>query len=515
MKINNKYIIFAFGLGLATLTSCNLDETPTTSIEIESDSTAIKSVLDLKSMTNGTYQSFRSTFYGDVSEVEEVMCDGFNATSDYGNNFGPVHRMDVSYTASDYDTQSMWNKFYTAIKDYNILINSSNVFAKNNPTYKTQAAKANGEARFFRAYSYLQLIRHFAKAYNSSSAATDLGVPLILKYDQQAKPARATVKIIYDQIKTDLDAASNDLANIPGSIGSNAVTIDAVNMLYARYYLDTKDYNNAATYALKVINSKAGYTLSSDIATMTAEYSKDNGKEAIMQLPATQTENGSGTNSIYTLSAYYAPLASSGYPGNGVYQEPYFLPSKKLISLYEGTDLRLNQWFQNGTYTVNLAGDYYKKGITTFVKYLGNPDLTSNGVPNARQHVKPFLIGEAYLILAEADFYKGSTGDAKTYLNELQTARKATATEATEDAIEKEWFKETVGEGLRMSCLKRWGKGFSGRQAQDGLADAGIVQSGADSYENKEMKADDVHWVWPIPSYEIIVNRNLVQNPGF
>ena len=515
MKINNKYIIFAFGLGLATLTSCNLDETPTTSIEIESDSTAIKSVLDLKSMTNGTYQSFRSTFYGDISQVEEVMCDGFNATADFGNNYGPVHRMDVSYTASDYDTQSMWSSFYTAIKDYNVLINSSNVFAQNNPTYKVQAATANGEARFFRAYSYLQLVRHFAKAYNSNTSATDLAVPLVLRYDQKAKPSRASVKAIYDQIKADLDSASKDLANVPGKIGSTTVTIDAVNMMYARYYLDTKDYNNAATYALKVINSKAGYELSSDIAAMTAEYSKDNGKEPIMQLPATLTENGSGTNSIYTQSAYYAPLINYGYPGNGVYQEPYFLPSKKLLSQYETTDLRLALWFQNGTYTVNLAGSYYDKGITTFVKYLGNPNLTSNGVPNARQHVKPFLIGEAYLILAEADFYKGATGDAKTYLNELQTARKATATEATEDAIENEWFKETVGEGLRMSCLKRWGKGFSGRVAQDGLSDEGIVQSGADSYENKEMKADDVHWVWPVPSYEIRVNPNLVQNPGF
>ncbi len=514
MKLNNKYIVLAFGLGLVTLTSCNMDETPTTSIEIESDSTAINSVLDLTSMTNGAYQSFRSTFYGDVSEVEEVMCDGFNATADYGNNFGPVHRMDVSYTASDYDTESMWGKFYAAIKDYNVLINNSTIFAKNNPAYKAEAAQANGVARFFRAYSYMQLVRHFAKAYNASTAASDLAVPLVLKYDQNAKPARATVKVVYDQIKADLDSASKDLANVPGAVRSKAVTIDAVNMLYARYYLDTKDYDNAALFALKVINSKAGYKLSEDATAMTAEYSKDNGTESIMQLPATLTENGSGTNDIYTKSDFYSPLKQAGYPGAGVYQQPYFLPSKKLISQYENTDLRLGQWFQTGAYTVSLAGSFYEQGITTFVKYLGNPELNSNGTPNARQHVKPFLIGEAYLILAEADFYKGVPGDAKTYLNELQTARKATATEATEATIQNEWFKETVGEGLRMSCLKRWGKGFSGREAQDGLADSGIIQTGA-SYEKKEMKADDVHWVWPIPSYEIRVNSNLVQNPGF
>lgn len=514
MKLYKK-VTWAMMLGALTLTSCHLDEEPTDSIVITDGEHAITSDLELDVMRNGIYQSFRSVFYGDASMVEEVMCDGFNATADYGNNYGPVHRMDVSFTASDYDTEAMWEDNYAAIKDYNIFINSAINYEATEPQSLSTVQYYRGEACLFRAYSYLQLVRHFAKAYNASSASSDLAVPLVLKYDQSAKPARATVKEVYDQIKADLDkAAELGIADEAGAIASEDVTSDVLNMMYARYYLDTKDYANAAVYSAKVINSSAGYTLSSTAEAMEAEYTNDNGTEAIMQLPASLTENGSGTNTIYTQSDYYAALKSYGYPGNGVYQQPYFLPSQKLIDLYEDGDVRYGQWFQNGAVTVYLAGYFIDEGITTFVKYDGNPELTSDGTPNSRQHVKPFLIGEAYLINAEANFKNGKADEAKTTLNALQSARGASLTEATEDAIETEWFRETVGEGLRMSCLKRWGKGYSGRAAQPFAVSYALVQTGS-SYEEKVLAADDIHWVWPVPSYEIRVNDNLVQNPGY
>ncbi|WP_337383161.1 RagB/SusD family nutrient uptake outer membrane protein, partial [Prevotella sp.] len=82
--------------------------------------------------------------------------------------------------------------------------------------------------------------------------------------------------------------------------------------------------------------------------------------------------------------------------------------------------------------------------------------------------------------------------------------------------IENEWFRETVGEGLRISCLKRWGKGYSARYAQPTAEEKGATVTG-DYFEKRAMSADDIHWVWPIPAYEIKVNPNLEneQNPGY
>ncbi len=511
MKRISKYMAILF-VGASVLTSCNLDEDPTGYINYGENEPLIPTKLELETMRNGLYTSFRSTFYGEMSEVPELMCDGFNYVYGNGNIYGPVHRLDDSFTAGDYDASYMWETHYTAIKNYNIFISEVAKYEPEDDAATATAAIADGEAHFMRAVSYLTLVRHYAKAYNASTASSDLGVPLVLVYDQNAKPARATVKEVYDQIKSDLDVASSELAGVSGKVGSQNVTIDAVNFMYARYYLDTQNYAKAAEYAMDVIQGK--YEISSDLQGMLDEYFSDSGTEPIMQLPATATENGSGTNSAYLNTNYYSQA--------GVYYSPYFMPSQKLIDLYEKKDLRYQWWFDGYGWYANYYGINYtyissfysnSYGIVNFVKYFGNPDLTSNGVPNNRQHVKPFMIGEMYLIAAEAYFKEGSPM-AKTVLNMLQTSRGATATAATEENIENEWFKETVGEGLRFSCLKRWGKGYNGRAGQPILEQNGLVLSGP-NYTQKSLPADDYHWLFPIPSYEIKVNDNLVQNDGY
>lgn len=511
MKNYNKYLLI-LGVGAMTLTSCHMEELPKTAISYVDGKDMITNIDDLIRLENGLNQSYRVTHYGQISEADEVMCDGFNATTDYGNNFGSIHRTDNSFSSSDYDTRDMWAINYWAIKNYNLFIEHVAKFQTEDANEKATAEIADGEAHFYRAASYLQLVRHFGKAYGASSSS-DLAVPLVLKYDQLEKPARATVAEVYAQIKADLDIAATKLAGVKGEIGSMYPTIDAVNALYARYYIDIKDYANAAASAKKLINSAAGYALASTREAMDAEYSNDKGTEPIMQLAGSLAESGGATvfdgvsnslvNDIYTLTT-----SDKTY---GIYIRPYFIPSKKLVESYEATDLRLQTWFSKSITCVlggaNLTGKFYN-----FVKYLGNPALTSTGIPNARQLIKPFLIGEMYLIAAEADFRAGNVPAAKTTLNALQAARGASQTEATEETIEKEWFKETVGEGLRINCFKRWGKGFEGRAAQDGAADA--VQGSA-AFVGKSMTADDFHWQWPIPAYELKVNENLVQNTGY
>ena len=119
-----------------------------------------------------------------------------------------------------------------------------------------------------------------------------------------------------------------------------------------------------------------------------------------------------------------------------------------------------------------------------------------------------------YLIAAEASLANNNTAAAKEYLNAIQTARGASATEATTANIQNEWFKETVGEGLRMSCLKRWGTGYSGRPGQNAAVELKALMNGAE-YAQKSMPATDYHWQWPIPAYEMQINPNLKQNDGY
>lgn len=503
-----KYTVTALA-ALGLLASCNLDLTPKGTITYNPGQAIITSASDLQGFEANVMANVRALDYGNYDIVPDLMVDYFNALSDYGNNYGDVHRLGSSFGANDYDVEDNWEGPYAAINSFNIFIEGAQVVPDG---LQKAAAVARGEAYFGRAFAYLHLARHFGKVYNPSTAATDLCVPLVTVYDQTARPARATVAEIYGQIKSDLDSAAVLLAGVEGAARADRPTVDAVDALYARYYLDVQDYTNAAAKAEALVKS-GKYALSSTAEEMTAEWVKDNGKEPIVQYYASLTEGRGGH------SAYSNMAQDKEY---GTYYRAYYIPTAKLINSYEDSDLRLAQWYDggaaNGGYPSFHTSKLYNSEETgfqfyVFRKYFGNPALYT-GVPNTAQAVKPLLISEMYLIGAEAHLKAGNAAAAKLLLNELQTKRGATATDATTAALETEWYRETVGEGLYFSCLKRWHKGFSGRAAQSGAASAEVTIAGSD-YDAKVLDADAYQFCWPIPSYEMQTNLNLEQNDGY
>lgn len=498
MKNILKYFIVG-GAAVTMLSSCDLNLLPTTSIAYEEGSELFLTENDVTAFQNGVMASYRALQYGVYTQTTEVQCDGFNATIDYGNNYGAVHRCDNSFTPGEYDTEDMWRDNYTAIKNYNIAIaNADNV----KDELKASASVLKGIALFCRASSYLTLTRHFGNAYNPSSAATDLSVPLVLKYDQLEKPARATVKAVYDQIIADLEEAETLLANVPGQVRSQLPTVDAVRALKARYYLDVQDYTNAAEAAESVISSAAGYKLASTPEEMVAEYTNDAGTEPIVQLYASIAEGARG-NTIFTQVGNDDKV--------GKYFSPYFIPSSLLVNAYDASDLRFTNWFTNSLYPVRMSGSYYE-GVYVFTKYLDNPALHSGTMETGAHAAKPLLIGEMYLIAAEAYAKAGNASAAQNVLNQLQAARKAVNTTGTMENIKKEWFRETVGEGLRLASIKRWGDGLAVRTEQPGVEN--LIMTG-EYYNQRSLSADSHFLNWPVPSYEIKLNANLVQNPGY
>lgn len=498
MKNIFKYTLLS--LAAATMVfSCDLNLIPEGSLVYDPEN-IITNATDLQGFEAGVIAQFRGIApQGVLDEPQDIMMDYFNALSDYGNNYGGVHRTDQYFGADDYDTRDNWRYPYLAIRHFNIVING----AKTVPEDLVEgAAIARGEAFVARAYAYLHMIRLFGKPYGANSS-TDLGVPVVTVYDQTAKPARNTVQEVYDQIKEDLDSAAVLLAGVPGKVRADKPTIDFVNAMYARYYLDIKDYGNAAAYAVKVINSDAGYALANDAASFAAEFVNDNGTEPILQFFGSLAEGGYGTHT------YYADVTSDSE--HGAYYRPYFIPTKKLAEAYEASDLR-SSWLSDGTTPIFTNGTFYTTEFKVFTKYPGNPALQGGSVPDTRHMLKPITVAEMYLIAAEAYLGANDATNAASYLNELQTKRGASTTTATEANIQNEWYKETVGQGLRISCLKRWGLGYNGRPAQDGAANAVVNQP---NFLDKAMPATDFHYQWPVPKHEMQVNTNLKQNEGY
>jgi tetratricopeptide (TPR) repeat protein len=99
------------------------------------------------------------------------------------------------------------------------------------------------EAQVHRAAAYLALVNCYASAYNSGTAGTDLGVPLLLTPAVNADLTRQPVQAVYSQIVQDLQAAA---PNLPTTVPFNTQPgRAAAYALLARTYLLMGNYGQA------------------------------------------------------------------------------------------------------------------------------------------------------------------------------------------------------------------------------------------------------------------------------
>lgn len=481
------------------ISSCDLNLVPIDAIELED---GFRTYQDAERFANGLHSRVRGLHHGVFSQTSELQGDMFNAAAEFGNRGGSVHRLDASLTTSEYNFRDVWKPTYKAIMNINSFIDNVDhveIDVQHETAQRALLNKYKGWAYFYRAYTYHELVRRFAKDYDQSTAATDLGVPLMLHLDVETKPARATLKATYEQILKDLDQADEFLKDVKGVVGAETPTRDAAKALRTRVYFYMGNYGEAATLAKELISSGT-YTLASSESTMEAEYVYDSGKETIMQFYADIAEHGGNHNDIYL-----------GYQVATKTYKPDFIPTQATIDMYETDDLRFQFWFKEYPVKFTLTDTLY-----LFNKYYGNPDLNSSpSRPNYRHKVKPFAIAEMYLIAAEAYLQQSSpnASEALLALNDLQTARNATPSpSATMDEVKKEWAKETIGLGVRIDCLKRWGDGYSGRPAQN--VDF-ITNNPPSNYTEKVVLPTEPKLVWAIPQIDMDINPNLIQNEGW
>ncbi len=486
--------ISILGVALTLFTSCELDLKPKTSIALDQ---SFQSIEDAQNYASGMATRMRQSLYGQWTYNQDMQMDQFNAALDFGNRGGAVHQMSGSFTTGDYFVRDAWDRYYLAILSANNFITQAAILA---PTLEAADAASLdqmvGMAHFYRAYYYHYIVRYWSPAYDASSAtAANSGAPLVLEYDIEARPSRATLAETYAQINADLASAEAKLAGTAGAVRAALPTIDAVYALKARVALFMKDYTNAAKYADMVISSAAGYTLTNSAEGMVAQWTNDSGTEEILQLfiSTSETPNAMGV---------YLQLSNA----TGTYQ-PDWIPTKTSIDAYEPTDIRLNGFFAEKTNTQNAAT--YQ--VMMLNKFPGNPNQYTS-TSNYQNAPKVFRVAEMYLIAAEA-YAQSNNPLAATRLNALQSARGASNTAATMDFIKAEWAKEMIGEGVRMDCLKRWGVGFSGRVPQN----ANTVMGGdvSSDFAKKTLEANSKYVTWPIPLENIETNTNLVQNTGW
>lgn len=412
MKIlNKKRMMLMVGL-LSTLMSCDkyLDIQSNDALIIPKDLISLQKLLDKSDRMNE-----KITAYGEASADDyfieqstyDVLVDQDKRTYIWQN--------DQAVFGND------WANGYEPVYISNVVLDQ---LKKIEPAPQEEDSwnQVLGSALFYRANQYLSLLWTFAKAYNSATASTDLGIVLRNSSDFNEKSQRSTVKVCYDKIIQDLRKAVELLPDHathvmrPSKAGAYGVL--------ARTYLSMAKYDSAYYFADKVLevndelldfNNTTEVDLSSDFP-----FTRFN-KETI----------------VYFQLSVINPL--------NIYAN--IQVDTMLYRLYSPDDLRKQAYFlTNSSPYVTVKGNYSGQPPFGFPLFGG------------------LATDEFYLVRAECLARSGKLVEAQADLNKLLNKRYRTGTfhpysltnqQAVLQLILRERRKELFLRGLRWSDIKR------------------------------------------------------------
>lgn len=396
-------ITLVVSLWLVSCQSDFLDIKPDKSLVIPSTLNDFQSLMDNPNVMNK------------APGLGELACDDYYTSEEALLSRHIIERNSYTWEDDIYEGAAVpdWNTLYQQVFYANVVLEGLGKLDKTTVNLQ-KWNQIKGSALFYRAIAFYNLARTFASPYNEKSTQADLGIPLRMNADINAKYPRATLHETYQRIILDLKLSIHFL---PENVQYNTrPSIPAVYALLARIYLSMNNYQEAYLYADSCLQLRNGLL----------DYSQ---LDSTARLPFRTL----GTNKeviFYSYLITYATFtARTTMIDSGLYRS------------YQPDDLRKSIFFTlrygpphfRGSYTGNL---YVFGGLST---------------------------DEMYLIRAECLARKGNTDQALNDLNTLLITRYKKGTfiplEASSDEliplILNERRKELVFRGLRWSDLRR------------------------------------------------------------
>jgi hypothetical protein len=250
-----------------------------------------------------------------------------------------------------------------------------------------------------------------------------------------------------------------------------------------KVFLTLKDYSNAKTQLLTVVNSGKNILLPrvQDVFAV----SNENNKEILFSVQFTSGVNGNSEGSL--MYQQFSPSATvSGAKGHN-------LPTLSLYNLYAANDLR------RGVY-VNLASTG-----APFNNKLSAPPSTV--ITDGPSDFVVLRYADVVLMQAEVEKELSNTGQAATYLNMIRTRAGLANTNAVSqsdlrEAIALERRLELVGEGHRWFDLLRTGTAVA-------------VMNKWFKDNNILITIDQHDLLMPVPQSQVNTDPAIKQNPGY
>ena len=515
-----KFILATLLLVGATLASCDMEKSPANKLD---DKTSIQSMNDCLRLRNYAYNSLRSISCGSYISIPEMQADHFIGVITNGNRMGTIANGAIN--SGDGDLGSIFAALYSYIANSNYALEKIQEFLDNNAQTLSNTDQATlnqylGEVHFARAYAYFYLLDHFCDSYTNVGGSA-FGVPIVTVYnphgDTSKYPGRSTQDETYKLIEDDLATALTALQEAEGlgkvvpAANSYYLSSWAVKAMQARVALIKGDYQTAFDKADEVIkNTGTGegdgiYSLAS-IANYPTMWSSDASSEIIMRGFMKNDELGS----------------SLGGAWQNINTICDYIPTADALMLLDSSDFydtRFDSFFN----VVSVPVEGTNILCYAFNKFPGNEELRTGSTNNFMNMPKVFRLSEMYLIAAEAGPQCGDNAKAAKaaeYLNKLCANRyEDYQTQSWTDVVaaaRKERTKELMGEGFRISDLRRWKQGFKRNGSYDDInpsMTSALVAAG----KNVVYQPDDYRYTWPIPSDEIVNNPQLKgqQNPGY
>lgn len=502
-----KKIFLSLLLVAGLLTSCDMDKNPYGTLNGEEPFAGLTDAIRYR---NGIYSGLRAVTSSGYFTNSEIQMDMFQATNQVGNRGITFASGDI--LPSSGETASYYGSLLMYVSSINYYLNkmSELMAIDTDETHMVSYKRFVGEAKFTRAFYNVLLLDRYSPEYTAANAdKPGLGVQIFEDYnpspDRSTYPGRATMNETLAFINRDLSDALTAMQEYEKSEKAERIVAMApyinsnvVKALQARLALLTLDYQTAFYKANEVINTGI-YTL-----VTYANYSKmwlnDEGSEIIFR-PFENLDELSGAIGERWLSPYD--------------DQADYVPTQTCLDMYNRrTDARYNAFFD--TRDLNFEGDV----VTTYVfnKFPGNPSLQPSTTPNLVNMPKPFRASELYLIVAEAGYRLDKTTEANNALTAIRTARlrgytahEYSGNELLEE-IQNERTKELIGEGFRLSDIRRWHMAMNRSNPQEDVAGYLWPSTATMTYP-----ADSYKYTWPIPDTEMQVNPQLAgqQNPGY
>ena len=405
------YIIL-FGLGIsvsALLSGCEkfLEEDPQGQLTQENFP---ESESDALLATNAVYTTLRDWHYHSGGyPILDIMSDDSHKGSNPNDQLptvGPYETFDHTPTQDGLDR--WWNLLYEGIKRANVVIEK----VPDIPMDGGLQTRCIAEAQFLRGLFYFDMVRAWG------------GVPLVTTTTPELNLARASAEEVYNRIIDDLKFAADNLPKRSeyGASDMGRATSGAANALLARVYLFRGDFDNAETYAMKVINSNE-YGLELDFIDANG-VDGNNGVESVFEIGALQVEGTSGGGNQYANTQGVRGTPNRGWGFNR--------PSLDLRNSFEAGDPRLK-----GTIIdlgdvlddIEILGD----GTTPDETYDEDGNLIEvecynrkvwvpgeNTITQFGHHRRLIRYADVLLMAAEALNENNNPGDALLYLNRIR-----------------------------------------------------------------------------------------------